>query len=366
MGNCRVEFIFAYRTATEKNHAEKNRDQPFSGFDDREMMYWYIHEKRYTDERNERSLRTKREYEQELLTFIKQLMNHSVEIGLDIDSVTDRSLFKSLESRHLRRWQEWLVNSSPYVNAGKIYSAATIARKTTIIRSFFQYLFRHSYITEDISIGLKKATVRKDDRPDRDMGPTDVVTLLRGFRKIDHPVMFGIILTFTATGIRNEEFCKLDVQHLRRDRIRGGYYFEITGKGNKRRQTPVKDSVIKSINDYRLARGFNTINESDETDPLFPTSRGTRFTPKYLTQYMAKELKKIESELHGIPVAITPHVFRHAFAIISRLNKVDVYDIMRSLGHEKLETTQIYLEKLFEREHHAVNQWRDRMLDEFL
>lgn len=52
----------------------------------------------------------------------------------------------------------------------------------------------------------------------------------------------------------------------------------------------------------------------------------------------------------------------NAFAIISRLNGVDVYDIMRSLGHEKIETTMIYLEKIFEKEKHAIHSWKSKCL----
>ncbi|MGE7907593.1 tyrosine-type recombinase/integrase [Peribacillus sp. NPDC094092] len=43
--------------------------------------------------------------------------------------------------------------------------------------------------------------------------------------------------------------------------------------------------------------------------------------------------------------SIVPYTFRHAFAINSHLNGVDVYQIMKSLGHEQLSTTEIYLEK---------------------
>ena len=54
---------------------------------------------------------------------------------------------------------------------------------------------------------------------------------------------------------------------------------------------------------------------------------------------------------------VGPHTFRHAFAIISHKSGVDIYQIMRSLGHEKIETTMIYLEKIFEKERHAIHGW---------
>ncbi|AQQ55525.1 tyrosine-type recombinase/integrase [Planococcus lenghuensis] len=349
-----------------KDTAEKSGQNPFVDFDDVDMLNWYIHERRHTNEANERSERTKQEYRNELQQFVKQLMTHAPEIGLDIEEVKDRSLFKSLEPRHLRRWQEWLITESPYVQKRGSYSQTTITRKTTIIRSFFQYLHRVGYIMVETHNGLRKATVRKDDRPNRDLGPKDVVEMLRGFKAIEHPVMFGIILTLTATGLRNEEFCRLDVRDVQRDRIRGGYFLSVVGKGNKRRQIPLKPRVMAAIEEYRKARGLPSLSAAAPDSPLFTTGRGTRFSPSYLIQYMTKEMDKIQERVNGLDVTITPHVFRHAFAITSHLNKVDIYDIMRSLGHEKLDTTQIYLEKIFAKERHAVNQWTDDTLKEFL
>ena len=346
--------------------AEKRKQDPFADFDDVEIMMWYIHEQKHANVKNDRSARTRKEYENELRQFIGHLLQHGQEIGVDIEHVEEGSLFKSLESRHLRRYQEWLVSSSPYVQKGKTYSPATIARKTTILKSFFQYLYRVKYIQADVASGLRIATVRKDDRPDRDLGPGDVVKALRAFQNIDHHVMFGIVLVLATTGLRNEEFCKLKVRDVKSDRILGGHYLVVTGKGNKKRQIPLKAKVMESIRLFWQARGLPVLSEADPAAPLFTTSRGTAFSPSYLISYMTKEFEKIERELEGIDVRLTPHVFRHAFAITSRLNKADAYDIMRSLGHEKLETTQIYLEKVFAREGHAINHWSNNALDEFI
>lgn len=346
--------------------AEKKKQNPFSEFNDVEILIWYIHEQKHADAKNDRSARTRKEYENELRLFIEHLLQHGQEIGVDIEHIEEGSLFKSLESRHLRRYQEWLVANSPYVQKGSVYSPATVARKTTILKSFFQYLYRVKYIQTDVASGLRIATVRKDDRPDRDLGPSDVVKALRAFHNIEHHVMFGIVLVLSTTGLRNEEFCKLKVGDAKSDRILGGHYLVVTGKGNKKRQIPLKEKVLESIRLFRQARGLPGLSEAEPAAPLFTTSRGTAFSPSYLISYMTKEFGKIERELEGIDVKLTPHVFRHAFAITSRLNKADAYDIMRSLGHEKLETTQIYLEKVFAREGHTVNQWSTSTLEEFL
>jgi len=188
------------------------------------------------------------------------------------------------------------------------------------------------------------------------LGAEQVLYMMDSFKEQQHPIMFAIIHILTTTGIRNEEFCKLQVQSLKEDKILGGYTLEVIGKGSKARSIPLKDKVVNSIHMFRYARGLPSVEESDPTDPLFTTNRGNAYKPSYLSQYVSKEIATLYMEQKGEEVRLTPHYFRHAFAIISRLNKVDLYDIMRSLGHERLETTEIYLAKTFEKENHAIHK----------
>lgn len=347
--------------------AEKNRERLFEDFSDVEMIQWFLYERKHLELRNERTEKTIREYKRELTMFVNQLLTHAGEIDVDLDYIIEGSLFKSLQSRHLRRYQEWLATKSEYVVKNGAYSPATLERKTTILKSFFSYLYEVDYIQEPIHRGFKIATVRKDDRPNRDLGPKDVITLLDTFREIDHPIMFAIIHVLTTTGIRNEEFCILRVKDFKTDSIQGGYYLDVLGKGNKRRHIPLKEKVVESINDFRRARGLLPIEKADLEEPLFTTSTGRAFSPSYLSQYVKTQIGKLDNfPLADSSVKITPHVFRHAFAIISKLNDIDIYDIMRSLGHEKIETTMIYLEKVFEKERHAIHGWKSEVFGEYI
>ncbi len=349
------------------DESEKFGKPKFHDFSDTDMMKWFLHERQHLNEKNDRSNRTIAEYQRELILFVEQLLEHSLEIGVDVDYIIEGSLFKSLQPRHLRRYQEWLKTASPYVLSKGSYSAATLERKTTIIKAFFTFLSDKGYIKEPIHKDLKIASVRADDRPNRDMGPVEVIHLLDAFKEAGHTVMFSIVHVLTTTGIRNEEFCRLRVNDLKIDTIAGGYYLEVLGKGNKRRSIPLKDKVVQSIRDYRAARGVAWITESEVNDTLFPTSTGNSFSPSYFSQYVKREIQKVPGlPSRDIELKITPHVFRHAFAIISKVNGVELYDIMRSLGHEKIETTMIYLEKIFEKERHAIHSWKPGVLGEYL
>ncbi|MDW7617201.1 hypothetical protein SC499_21595 [Peribacillus simplex] len=149
-----------------------------------------------------------------------------------MEKVVEGSLFKSLSSGHIRRYQEWLLEKSPYVLTKEAYSVATLSRKTTIIKSFLKFLFEAIYITEPIHEGFFND--RKDDPGQRDLGPKEIIQLLDNFREINHPIVFSIIHILTMTGMRNEEFTRLRVKDLQYDSITSTYFLEVLGKGIKK------------------------------------------------------------------------------------------------------------------------------------
>lgn len=192
------------------------------------------------------------------------------------------------------------------------------------------------------------------------MGTKDVGRIMQLFINTENILAFTIIQTLVTTGLRNEELCKLTVQDLRKS-ISGSPYLEVIGKGNKRRDIPLRENIVKSIDYYRIARQVPPIADAQPQEPLFPTARGLHFSPSGLSQWLSRQIESIadDSLKH---LKITPHTFRHAFAIISHENNADVYDIMRSLGHEKIDTTMIYLQKIFEQENHTSHLWKNDIL----
>ncbi len=350
-----------------KEQAEKNERPPFEDFDDREMLYYFLYRQTNIDENKNRSDRTIREYERELAMMISQLIKFANEMNLDLENIVNNSLFKSMRKRHLRRYQKWVVEDSPHVQKKGAYSATTIARKTVIWKSFFLFLYQSGYIQEPLHEGLLSATVRKDDRPNRDLGPSEIIQLLDFFRKENHPVIFGLLHTLVATGLRNEELCRLKVSDVKYDSLFGGYYLSVSGKGNKNRSIPLKLKVVDSIHRYRAARLLTTRFSEEDHRPLFPTSTGKAFSPSYLAQYLGKAIERTHLPFLDSRVnRITAHVFRHSFAIISHKSGVDIYKIMRSLGHEKIETTMIYMQKIYEREQHAIHDWKEDILGNYI
>lgn len=150
------------------DEAEKDGRKPFSDFNDLEMLQWFLLKREHLDEAKDKSLRTREEYKRDLVQFIRFLVEYQEEIGVDITEIREGSLFKSLDERHIRRYQEWLATKSPHVKRHGSYSPYTLARKTTVLRNFLSFLYMEGYIDKPIHKGLKKATVNRDDAPDRD------------------------------------------------------------------------------------------------------------------------------------------------------------------------------------------------------
>lgn len=329
----------------------------FEQFTDRDMVLWYLYHSKQLFSNRGRSTRSTLKYKAEIEQFLNYLLLYSDEIGIDISEMKENSLFKSLQPRHIRRYQEWLANKSPYVKKKKEkkeagYSIATLERKTTILKGFFKQLYECNYINKPLHQGFRAVYVTNNDRPNRDLGPAEVVELLRYFEKNNNPIMFTLVHVLVTTGMRNEELCTLKVENVRKDLFNGSYYLDVLGKGGKWRRIPLKDKVVASIKKFREIRGLAPIETASKSSPLFTTKTGNAYSPSYLDQVFKREFSNVESEK-----VITPHVFRHAFAIISHINGADIYKIMKSLGHEKIETTIIYMEKVLETDQHAIHEW---------
>ena len=96
-----------------------------------------------------------------------------------LSEIIEGSLFKSFSLRHIRRYQEWVDERSPYARKKWVLLSSNLARKTTIIKNFLQFMYEVEYIHEPLHKGLLTATVRKDDRPNRDLGPQRSNTVAR-------------------------------------------------------------------------------------------------------------------------------------------------------------------------------------------
>jgi len=139
---------------------------------------------------------------------------------------------------------------------------------------------------------------------------------------------------FYSCGIRREELNRLNTSDV--DFQNGTV--RVFGKGDRERIVPVGDHTMKRIWFYLIdIRG--RIAPECRTKALFISwqENGKRMHVGSISAMIAKFRKRF-----GMAKTITPHALRHAFAVDLLKDGAAVQDISEMLGHQKLETTQIY------------------------
>lgn len=144
-----------------------------------------------------------------------------------------------------------------------------------------------------------------------------------------------ILLVLVQTGLRVSELTS-----LRRENVVLGAsaYVQCEGKGRKRRCTPLRGDTIEA-----LAAWIDEQYSAPE-EPLFPSSRGGWLSLDAAQGLVAKHARVAAINCPSIAEKkVTPHVLRHSTAMALRKQGVDLSVIALWLGHESVETTQMYL-----------------------
>ena len=143
-----------------------------------------------------------------------------------------------------------------------------------------------------------------------------------------------LLLVAVQTGLRVSELVGLCCQ----DVILGtGAHVRCLGKGRKQRCTPLRREAVAVMRVWLRERN------GQPSDPLFPNARGrpmSRDGVEYLlAKHVAKACLKCPSLKHK---HVSPHVLRHSLAMELLQHGVDRSVIALWLGHETIETTQVY------------------------
>lgn len=329
----------------------------YSIFDDIEMIYLFVHTEKDINEENHKVEDTKKEYIRDLLIFYKQLLDQHELFEINIPLNNPLTILGSLTERNLRKYQEWLAKA-PFGKGGKPYSIATLNRKLSIIKGFFRFLFQCKYISKPMAENIKNSNVRKHQRPDRDMSSVEVIELLKYYKS--HPILYSLYLVLATTGLRIRELCTARVCDITMSN-QGEYWLKVQGKGRKEREVLLHKDVMDSIYAFRLRRRLETILDGKDSSPLFTTAAGKPYSYKYLSRYLTKKANQVPAikDKRGSRTPITPHFFRHYFAIESAELEVDLLKISQTLGHESISTTEIYLAKHLARKNNAAHAWKN-------
>jgi integrase/recombinase XerD len=144
-----------------------------------------------------------------------------------------------------------------------------------------------------------------------------------------------LLLLALQTGLRSSELTALQ----RSDVVLGtGAHIRCFGKGRKTRCTPLRRDVVA------VTAAWLDEQPPDAAPFVFPSSRGGRLSPDALQRLVAKHAAAAATRCPSLAAKnVTPHVLRHSAAMELLGRGVDRSVIALWLGHESMETTQMYL-----------------------
>ncbi len=207
-------------------------------------------------------------------------------------------------------------------------NAASRARKISTIRSFYKYL---TIKTKQ----LKANPIQDLDSPKltkhlpRYLSLDECVQLLSNVDGKNRERDYCILTFFLNCGMRISELVGLNLTDIRSDHLR------ILGKGDKERVVYLNQACVDALNDYLIIR--KTIASCDG-NALFLSSRRRRISTSTVNALVKKHLTAagIDADLYS------SHKLRHTAATLMLHSGVDIRTIQEILGHEHLNTTEIY------------------------
>ncbi len=144
-----------------------------------------------------------------------------------------------------------------------------------------------------------------------------------------------LLLLAIQTGLRVSELI-----HLRCDEVilGTGAHVRCEGKGRKQRCTPLRRETVAVMAAWlRERKGL-------PTDPVFPSTRGAVLSRDAVERLVGKYVNTAQRRCKSLTrKRVTPHVLRHTAAMELLQQGIDRSVIALWLGHESMETTQMYL-----------------------
>lgn len=146
----------------------------------------------------------------------------------------------------------------------------------------------------------------------------------------------ALILLAVQTGLRLSELTGLQRDDLS---LGTGSHVRVIGKGRKERCTPLSKST-RTVMTAWLREPLKAPGQ-----PLFPNARGGRLSSHGVHYLLAKHVAAASRACPSLKrKRVTPHVLRHTTAMDLLQAGVEQAVIALWLGHESIETTQIYLD----------------------
>ena len=207
-------------------------------------------------------------------------------------------------------------------------NAASRARKLATIRSFYGYLCNKVHVLEENPVKDMDSPKLKKTLP-RYLTLEESMALLDSVDGPNRERDYCILTLFLNCGLRISELIGLNRSDIQ------GEALLVLGKGNKVRIVYLNEACQAALEQYLAVR--RPITGRDE-DALFLSQQNRRISRSMVHALVKRHL--LEAGLDS--THYSSHKLRHTAATLMLQNGVDVKAVQEVLGHEHLNTTEIY------------------------
>lgn len=215
-------------------------------------------------------------------------------------------------------------------------SPKTVVRKLSAVREFFKFLYTEKDIKDNPAVDV--LTPKQEKPLPKFLSEDEIKRLIAAAKECSGPKgrqMTAMLELMYASGLRVSELVSLPENCINFDRRQ----VFVRGKGSKERVVPVAPAAIQAVFDYLEQRDC-FIREGRRSIWLFP-SKSSR-SGHISRDTFFKRLKELAVKAGIYPSRVTPHVLRHSFATHLLNHNADLRSVQKMLGHESINTTEIY------------------------
>ena len=284
------------------------------------------------------SPRTIAEYYLDLRMFLRfiKLMRNDMPMNTPLDDIpikdVDLAFIGSITTSEVFDFLSYLANDRP-LNPDSNFTdygiePAARSRKLSAIKSFYKYLtVRTKQLQENPVADLEYPKLRKS--LPKYLTMSQASALLEAVSGQNAKRDYAILMLFLNCGIRRSELVGLNLSDVYEDRIR------VVGKGNKERFVYFGSACHRAIEAYMEERKKLVLTDNRA---LFGSRNGNRISVTAVHRLVEKALLKAGLDA----TQFSAHKLRHTAATMMLSGGVDVKTVQEVLGHENLNTTQIY------------------------
>ena len=210
------------------------------------------------------------------------------------------------------------------------HAKASQARELSGVKAFYNYLLLNDKIEQSPT---ELITTPKRSRPLPDVLSVEEIEQIINSIPLDTPKGVrdrAMLELLYSCGLRVSELTALRLSDL----FFGEGYIRVLGKGSKQRLVPIGNVARERVMMYMDCRESK---KAKDKDILFLNNRG-----KALTRVMIFTIIREAVERAGIDKTVSPHTFRHSFATHLLAGGASIRQVQEMLGHESIETTEIY------------------------